>query len=147
MANQFGRPSADTSIGTYVDEAAGTTNIYTHIDEVTASDADFIESVVAPSSAPYVTKLTTLIDPAASTGHILRVRAAKDAAGGSQIDLTAELREGYVNEGTPGTLIATLTQTNVTSSFTDYSHTLSGAEADAITDYDDLFVRIVADQV
>jgi len=145
---QFGRPSADTSIGTWVDQADGVTNIYTTIDEYVASDADYIKSVSAPSSAPYATKLSNLEDPVSSSGHVLRCRMAKSAAGGAQIDATVQLRQGYVSEGTPGTLIATIASTtNVSETFTDYSHSLSGAEADAITDYTSLFVRIVANQV
>src|SRR5688572_28400292 len=108
---QFGRPSADTSRGTWVDQADGTTNIYTTIDESSASDADYIKSVSAPANAPYATKLTNLEDPVSSSGHVLRCRMAKDAAGGAQIDATVQLRQGYTNEGSPGTLIATIAAT------------------------------------
>lgn len=145
---QFGRPSADTSIGTYTDQGGGTTNIFGTIDEASPSDADFIRSVVAPANAPYATKLTNLEDPLASTGHVIRCRMAKDAAGGAQIDATVQLRQGYVSEGAPGTLIATIPSTaNISETFTTFSHTLSGAEADAITDYTSLYIRIVANQV
>ena len=144
---QFGRPSADTSIGGYTDQAGGTTNIYATIDEVVASDADYIRSVVAPANAPYVTKFTALEDPVSSSGHVLRCRMAKDAAGGATINATVQLRQGYVNEAGQGTLIATIPNTaNVGETFTDYTHTLSGAEADAITDYASLYIRIVANQ-
>lgn len=144
---QFGRPSADTSIGNWVDEGAGTTNIYTSIDETSASDVDYIESDQAPSSSPYVTALTTLEDPVSSAGHIIRARYGKDAAGGSQIDLTVELRQGYTNEGSPGTLIATHSYTDISDTLTTAVETLTGGEADAITDYSDLFLRFVANQV
>lgn len=40
---QFGRPSADTNNpGSYTDQAGGSANIYTTIDEVTLDDADYI---------------------------------------------------------------------------------------------------------
>lgn len=144
---QYGRPSADTSIGTYTDQVGGATNIYTTIDEVAADDADYIRSVAAPANAPYVCALSTLEDPVSSTGHIVRYRYAKDASGGAQIDLTVQLRQGYVNEGTPGTLIASWSHTNISNTFTTAAQTLSGAEADAITNYGSLFLRFVSNQV
>lgn len=145
---QFGRPSADTSIGGYTDQAGGTTSIFGTIDEVTASDADFIRSVVAPASAPYATALTSVEDPVSSSGHVVRCRMAKDAAGGAQIDATVQLRQGYVSEASQGTLIATMTATsNISETFTTFTYTLSAAEADAISNYASLFIRIVANQV
>ena len=146
---QFGRPSADTSIGTYTDEAAGTTNIYTHIDEDVSApnDADYVRSVLAPANAPYVCALTSVEDPVSSTNHIVRYRYAKDAAGGAQIDLTVQLRQGYTNEGSPGTQIAQWTHTNISNTLATAAQTLSGAEADAITNYASLFLRFVANQV
>lgn len=144
--SQFARPSADTSIGDYVDQSDGTTNIYTTIDESSASDADYIKSTAAPSSEPYVTALTSVTDPVSSSGHVIRVRARNGVSGGQAVDLTVQLRQGYSNEGSQGTLIATLSQASVASSFTDYTATLSSSEADAITAYDDLVLRIVANQ-
>lgn len=144
---QFGRPSTDTTNEGYTDQAAGSTDIFQAIDEVSANDADYIQSAVAPTSDVYVTKLTTLEDPVSSTGHVVRYRYAKSAAGGAQIDLTVQLRQGYVNEGSPGTLIAAWSHTNITETITQAAQTLSGAEADAITNYADLFLRFVYNQV
>jgi len=145
---QFGRPSVDTYIGGYKDQADGTTNIWNSIDEVSYSDADYIKSVLAPAAAPYACKLTTVEDPLSSSGHTVRYRYCKDAAGGAQIDLTVQLRQGYVNEGTPGTLIATCgTHTNISESWTAGSYNLSSGEADSITNYADLYLRFVANQV
>ena len=146
---QFGRPSADTNNpDAYTDQGGGSTTIYTTIDESVASDADYIRSPLAPSSDVYVTALSTLEDPVSSTGHVIRTRLAKDAAGGAQIDATIQLRQGYVSEASLGTLIATVPSTSsLSETFTDKNHTLSGAEADAITDYTDLALRIVFNQV
>ena len=143
---QFARPSADTNnSGNYTDQAGGSTNLFATIDETAASDADYIRTGTDPTNAVYVTKLSNITDPVSSSGHILRVRAGTDvSSGGNQIDLTAQVRQGYVNESTLGTLIATLTQTNISAgTFTTYSLTLSAAEADAITDYTALYLRIV----
>lgn len=144
---QFGRPSADTSIGTFTDNGGGTSNIFQAIDESSANDSDYIKSVSAPSNAPYVTKLSTVEDPVSSSGHIVRYRYAKDASGGAQINLTVQLRQGYTNEGSPGTLIASWSHTDISNTFTDAAQTLSGAEADAITTYADLYLRFVFNQV
>jgi len=144
---QFGRPSADTSIGSWEDEGGGTTTIFQSIDEVSANDTDFVRSELAPSNSPYVTKLSNMEDPLLSTGHIVRYRFEKDAAAGSQIDLLVELREAYVNEGTPGIVRASKTETNIDDSWNAGTFTLSAGEADSITDYTDLFLRFRANQV
>ena len=146
---QFGRPSADTlNPGGYTDEAAGSVNIFNSIDEAVPSDADFIQTPVGPTGGPvYVTKYTTLEDPQSSSGHILRNRYAKDASGGAQINALFELRQGYVSEGTQGTLIVSRAFTNISDVFAQDDYTLAGAEADAITDYTDLFLRVQFTQV
>ena len=143
---QFGRPSVDTTIGNWEDELGGTADIFNSINETSPNDSDFITSEFAPSASPYVTKLTSLTDPSLSTGHVVRYRARKDPSAGSQIDLTVELRQGYVSEGSPGTLIATDSQVDLPTGFTTFSFTLTGGEADSITDYTDLYLRFVADQ-
>lgn len=142
---QFGRPSTDKTIGTYTDQSGGTTNIWDTINESVASDADYIRSVTDPSSAAYVTKLTSITDPVSSSGHTIRARMGTDvASGGNQINATVELRQGYVAETSQGTLIATLTQNNISAgSFSDYSLALSTTEADSITNYADLYFRVV----
>lgn len=143
---QFARPDATVSIGTWTDQAGGTTTIENTIDESTASDVDYIRSVQAPSNAPFVCSLTAVTDPGTSAGHIIRGRIGKDVSGGAQVDILIQLREGYTNEGAPGTLIAETDNTDVADGFTDFTYTLSAPEADSITDYSDLFLRIVADQ-
>lgn len=141
---QFGRPSVDTLIGAFKDDGDGTIDIFQAIDEVTFNDADYVKSEKNPSASPYVTKLSTIEDPESSSGHTVRFRYRKNAAGGTQIDLTVELREGYVNEGTPGTLIADSgLLANITETFTAGNFTLSGVEADSITDYTDLYLRFL----
>lgn len=143
---QFARPSTDTTRDNWEEDDGGTTSIFDQIDEAVADDADYIRTGLTPTSDVYVTKLSTLEDPLSSTGHVVRYRYGKDAAGGDQIDITVELRQGYVNEGTPGTLIASATHTNVSEGWTAGTITLSGAEADAITDYTDLYLRFVGNK-
>ena len=141
---QFSRPSADTlNPGSYVNQAEGTSNLYQAIDEAVADDADYIRSPNSPVISVIVFKLSTVLDPGVSAGHVLRVRCKKDLTNPATIDVDAELRQSYVNEAGKGTLICTLSQSDISTSFTTYTHTLSEAEADAITDYSALYVRIV----
>ena len=144
---QFGRPSTDTTNESYTDQAGGAVTIYTTIDEVVADDADFIRSAVTPTSDVYVTKLTSVTDPGLSTGHVVRYRYSKDAAAGAQIDLTVELRQDYVNEASQGTLIHSQPHTNIGEAWTAGTFTLTGPEADAITAYASLYLRMVCNQV
>lgn len=145
---QFGRPSADTNNpGSYTNELGGSVDIFQSIDEAVASDADFVQSPLAPASAVYVTKLSTLEDPVSSTGHTVHYRYQKDAAAGAQIDLVVELRQDYVSEVSQGTLIASWTHNNIANGFVQANQALTGPQADAITDYGNLYLRKVFTQV
>lgn len=146
--DQFARPSADTYLGTYTDAAAGVIDIYQSIDEPSPpNDADAIQSVSSPVNAPYATHLTPRVDPRVGTGHIVRYRYRKVGGAGVQLDLVVQLRQGYVNEGTPGTLIKAWTHTNISTTSVTAEPTLTGGEADAITDYTSLFLRVIFNQV
>jgi hypothetical protein len=143
---QFARPSTDTLVDNWQEDDGTADSLFGEIDETVADDGDFIRTVLSPTNDVYVTKLSSVEDPISSSGHIVRYRYGKSAAAGEQIDLIVQLRQGYVNEGTPGTLIASATHTDVAAAFVDGSFTLSGAEADAITDYSNLFLRFVANK-
>lgn len=143
---QFARPAEDILIDNWQTESGGGANLYQQIDESVANDSDFIQSQLTPTSDVYVAKLSSVVDPVSSSGHTLRYRYGKSASAGDQIDLTVQLRQGYVNEGNQGTLIAQDVLTNVGGFPLAGSHALSGAEADAITNYGDLYIRIVANK-
>jgi len=145
---QFARPDADTYNGDGWTEDDGTSvDMFLEVDEAVADDADFVRSPVTPTNDVVVFGLTNVTDPALSTGHILRVRNSADQDAQETIDFLFELRMTYVNEGSQGTLIASVTRNGVTSTtWTTTSYTLSGAEADAITNYTALYVRIRANK-
>lgn len=144
---QYARPDQDTTIGTYTDHAGGTTDIFQAIDEASANDSDFIRSVTSPSSAVYVCRLSDITDPVSSANHIMRMRTSCDQDAQETLDFTQQLRQGYTNEGAQGTLIATQTRAAVNSTtWTTSAYTLSGAEADAITDYTALYFRFVVNK-
>ncbi len=143
---QFARPDADITDGNWLNDAGSAVDLFEAINEVTPSDADFIESGLAPATDAFACSLSDVEDPLSSSSHIVRWRRGKDAAGGAAVDLTVQLRQGYVSEGVQGTLITSQADAGIPDAFADASYTLSGAEADAITDYNDLQLRIVANQ-
>jgi hypothetical protein len=149
---QYATPDADLSDGNWLDDGGSATDIFAAVDPGTpgsigaGDDSTYAESDLAPSSSPVAFGLSTIEDPVASTGHVMRWRRSKDASGGSQIDLTVELRQGYTGEGAQGTLINSFSDTDIPDAFATATDTLSGGEADAITDYSDLQLRMVADQ-
>ena len=139
---QFARPDADTTLGNYTNQAGSGVNIFNTIDEVALDDADYIRTPTSPINEVYVCRLSDVTDPVSSSNHNIRMRTATDLTGQESLDFTQQLRMTYVNEGAQGTLIATQSRTGVASTtFTTSTYTLSGAEADAITDYTALFFR------
>lgn len=145
--NQFARPIEDTILGDYTDADGSATDIFESIDEEVADDDDYIQSEEAPANAVYVCKLSTLLNPLVKTNHIVRYRYQKQDGEEEQLDLVVQLREGYEDEGTPGTLIKEWTHTDVGDTWITATQTLSEAEANEITDYGDLFLRVRFNQV
>jgi hypothetical protein len=137
---QLAAPDADTLVTGWETQAGGTTNLFATIDEAVTDDADYVVSPDDPVAAVAVFRLSNPTDPTVNTGHSLTVRAR--GVNGLP-SLTFQLRQGYVNEGSQGTLIAGGSITT-TGSFANYSVSLSEAEAATITDYTALFIRLVA---
>lgn len=145
---QFARPDADLVIGSWTEDDDTTDALFGEIDEATRDDADFDKSedlTAAGDTSAFAVSLSDVTDPESSSGHT--IRAALRKQGTAQMDATVELRQGYTSEASQGTLIATLSQSALTTSFTEYTHTLSSAEADAITDYTDLQLRFTGTYV
>lgn len=141
---QFARPDSDITIGNYQTQAGGVANLYQTIDEVVTDDADYIRSPTSPANEVYACGLSNVTDPLLSTGHVLFMRTSVDQEAQESLNFTQQLRQGYSGEGAQGTLIASQSRNGVTSTvWTDSSYTLSGAEADAITDYTDLQHRYI----
>ena len=127
---QYGRPISDISTGNWA-----TTPLWSDLDD--NLDADYITSGKNPAADTFENALTsTLSDPSSSSGHIVRARLYCSKANNG----TATV---YVYQGT--TLIATYAiPGNLATAFTTYSYTLTGTEADNITDYTVLRIRVVA---
>jgi len=118
--SQYLRPDSNIS-------ATNITGSYADLDEVTANDSDYITaSATADGEAVY--GLTDVTDPLSSSGHTIRFRARKAYAGGYARNVECHLYQVW-------DYIADFAATDISDIFTDYSYTLSAAEADSITDY------------
>ena len=141
---QIARPLTDTTVTGWTTVGGASVNLVGEIKEEVRNDGERIVSVLDPSPAVYVCKLSSFTLPTVKTGWVLDYAYRKDAADGDDIDLTVELRQGYVSEGTPGTLIASATHAAIPATFTVGALALSEAEATGVTDPTQLFVRFSA---
>ncbi len=148
---QHATPDADIFDGTWLDDG-GAATLFAHIVPIvpgaidSSDDATYVESVPNPSNTPVSFTLSNVEDPVSSTGHVMRWRRQKDAAAGGQMDLTVELRKAYTGEGDMGTIINTYADSDIPAAWATASDALTGGEADAITDYTDLQLRMIANQ-
>ena len=132
---QFARPAIDISDGGWTDNA-GATDLATAIDESIASDSDYIQSAsgVATDEAEIGLSAVEAPDPASLDPYVCRYRIFADTAD-FRYDVLVELVQG-------ATVIASWQHEDVSTTPTTYEQTLSGAEADAITDYAGLSIRV-----
>lgn len=121
---QYARPDSDIAAGNWTPNSGST--LYTQIDEVSASDSDFIQASSTETTATI--GLSNVSDPGVSSGHVVRYRAQKTTTPSGS--LTVRLFQG-------STEIANQTPT-LTTSWVLYTFTLSDAQANSITDYSDL---------
>lgn len=137
VGRQFARPDGDNTLGNWTDQGGGTTNIYSTIDEVTASDADYIKSPLPSSANAFICTLQNVDDPVFHTGHFVKGRVWCDRGTATTVVANLELRQG-----TTQIVLASSTITageNMT--WKDFLLELSEAQAAAITDYTDLRLR------
>jgi len=146
--SQSSRPFADITRDLWTDLNLAIVGLFTQINEASANDATYMQSALTPVASPMVVQMGYLDDPLSSTGHIVNYRYRKDSAAGDRIDLTVELRQGYINATNLGTLIASQVNTDITGTgWLAGTFTLSAAQADSITNYKDLFIRFLANKV
>jgi len=129
--------STVTNPGAWTDQGGGSTNIHLTIDEAVSDDTDYVRSPTSPSNAAVEFGLSNLADPNRDTGHFVDFRFKKDATGGEVLSLVVELRQGAVVKMTSDPL-------TVPDEWTDQSLALSAAQAQSISDYTDLRVRLIA---
>ena len=133
----FQRPDGSISDGAWT-----ATPLWQKIDDAIPNDTESVQSENDPANDIFEVSLTNLTDPAVSTGHIVRIRMFRGQSGGGQpgtLDVIVGLYQTT-------TLIATATFSNIDTAIIDRTFTLTGGEADNITDYDALRVRVDADK-
>lgn len=121
------KPTADISAGSWVATPGG--SIYSVLDEVSYSDTDYIStssSTSAEISFPYI------YPPNSKEDHIIKFRAKQET---TSLNLSVELYQG-------STLISFFIPT-LTTSYQEFSWTLSEVDAASITDYSNLRIRFV----
>jgi hypothetical protein len=125
---RYSYPTADTTAGPWA--ASSGSDLYAMIDEETPSDLDYI---AASGTGTGKFKILPVTDPGASTGHVVNYRIWSPVAGNAKVRLV---------QGS--TTVAEWTHTSLPATATLYSQSLTGEQADAITDYDDLYLEFEA---
>lgn len=127
-------PISDITVGTWRDNGGGSTNIYLAVDEVSFNDSDYISTT---SSDTYECRLAVATDPKTNVDHIFRVRFRSDGSAAPE-RLNIDLVQGT-------TIIASLNNnTNRDTAFIEVNYTLLSTEADSITDYSNLRIRVTS---
>ena len=130
---QIARPISDITVNGWTTEP-----LWSKVND--ASDATYITGPVGSGTLCEV-KLASLSDPVGNTGHAvyIRARVANGAYYGEE--LRWDLYQGA--EVIAFGLSTTISRTTITT----YSHTLTAAETDSITDYTDLRVCLLQSEI
>lgn len=133
---QYGRPISDEVAGSWTDEGTvdNDGSLYTSVDEVTQDGGD--SYILADGvNTTCELKLSPVTDPGGNTGYILRVWM-RASGGGSPERLILHLFEGGTLRASSGNF------TNRSGSYAEKTYELIPAEADAITAFNDLRIKI-----
>jgi len=126
---QFARPASDVSTNSWAAEPPGT-GLFEAIYEETPSDSEYIQhNAVALCEVA----LDTLTDPSSSVNHVVRYRLGRSVTNRT-LTIVVRLIENATER-------ASWTHTDPAISFGLFEQTLSGAQADSITNYADLRLR------
>lgn len=104
-----------------------------------------MESDVAPTRERIARKFPALLEPKTNRGHRIKYALEKTPEDGAPMDVVVELRQGYVDENNKGDLLMSWPHKDVEGE-TEYGHDIPATVAKGITDYDDLWVCMVANQ-
>lgn len=126
-AAQLLAPVSDVAGGAWTPSSGS--DLYAMVDETAYSDADTIQ---ATSATTCTLALAAGTDPSSSSGHILRYRLL---AGSGAVTVT--LKQG-------STTIASWGPHTLTGAAQDFAQTLTGGQADSITDYTALRVEFTS---
>lgn len=104
-----------------------------------------METELAPTRERVAQKFPALLDPKTNRSHRISYAVEKTPEGGAPIDLVVELRQGYVDEETQGDLLMSWPHKDVEDE-TEYKHTIPANVARDITNYENLWLCMVANQ-
>jgi hypothetical protein len=127
--SQYARPDSDIALNSWTYSTGST--LYECIDEVTPSDTDYIQRAGGGSSTCEM-GLSTVTDPTSSINHTMRLRGYD--GGGSTITVNLYCGATLIKAWSPA----------IGESYETVTYTLTGTEADNITNYGDLEVWIYA---
>jgi hypothetical protein len=128
------RPLTDVTTSGWT-KTAGAGTYSAAVNEVSVDDTSYDESPATPSASVIEWKLAAGSYPGSTAGHTVTVRMEQVSA--SSTSVVCALVQGT-------TVISSSTFTGLTTSFVDYSWTLTPTEASNITDYTDLRIRVTA---
>lgn len=149
-AAQFVLPATDVANPGNWSEGVPTTDNDTSlwneiIDEAGPDDSSTFDKTAdmfqGAANKAFVVGLSSTTDPQSSAGHTISVRARKNQTGGVKMKLTITLQRE------DGSAIAAFTTPALDATWTEYTYTLTTAEADSIssTDYSSLQIKVDAD--
>lgn len=138
---QYSRPISDLARVSWTTDSGGTSNLYQSIDETSASDSDYVKN--NSGTGTYQMGLGSVTDPVSSSSHVVSGRLKLAVPDISSYNLTWTLKQGTTTIAT-GTFA---TEAGGGTNWVDRTATLSGAEADSITNYADLNLSISAPAV
>lgn len=139
-------PDGDVSIGTWVGfrgacgSITSTVSIYLYINELVLASDDRVVSPNGPVSTDCIFTLGNNPDPQSSLNHRLEWAYGMSVATGAKIAISAAVLQGV-------TTIATMTVTASNGPSITANLQLTAAQADSITDYNDLRVQFIANQI
>lgn len=128
-------PDADVSDGNWTNQAGSNVNLFASIDELTASDSDYIQSQTNPQND---LAEVSLVDPPFQLASPIVARYRYKKEGTSQVDLIVRLMQG-------ATQIAQWSHSDISESYVDAAQTLTTPQVAAITDPNDLRFQFEAD--
>ncbi len=129
---QSATPDSDISAGLW-EPIGGESTLFAAVNG--ATDDDYIEALNGENTTCEL-GLTTVTDPEVATGHILRVRLQGTGSGGPE-RLVIQLFEGATQRAASPNLTSR-------AAWDTQTYTLTAGEADSITDYSDLRVKLIS---
>jgi len=129
---QYARPSSDILTDSIWSPSTGT-DLYSCVNETSSNDSPDVRTTSSSTGYDEL-GLSTVTDPEVNTDHVLTYRCRRNPTNRA-ITFVMRLMQG-------STEIASWTHTNEPNAYTTYNQELSTAQADAITDYSALRVRL-----